>query len=194
MMKEYGAAIIDADELGRAAVAQGQPALAEIERVFGPSYLTPEGELDRVRMAETVFSHPVRREQLNAIVHPHIRRESDRLREMLVRSWGESGWPTMVVHNAALLLECDLAGDVDEIVAVRVSEAQCFRRARLRGGLSEGEVVRRLASQMAQRDKISRADVVIDNRGSLEETRRQVEALCEVWRQGRLAVAPDSGE
>lgn len=187
MMEQHGAAIVDADALGRLAVEPGSHALAEIARRFGPGYIGPDGRLDRARMAAAVFGDAAMRLQLDAIVHPRIRERSDRLRAMLEQSHRESGWPAFIVCNAALLLECDLAGEVDDIAVVRTSEAQCFRRARLRGGLTERQVVERLASQWSQRRKLQSADVVIDNRGGLDATRRQVDALCGRWAKGLRA-------
>jgi dephospho-CoA kinase len=182
MMEERGAATLDADELARQAVEPGSTALEEIRRVFGPEYLKPDGALDRRRMGELVFSRPDSRARLNAIIHPWVIDEMDRrIREL--RSRGKDA-PRCIALNVPLLFEVGMERKVDKTVVVVVDEARRFMRARKRDGLSEREIVNRLAAQWPQRLKARLADYIVDNSGSLEETRRQVDALFREWFPG----------
>ncbi|MCL6500050.1 MAG: dephospho-CoA kinase, partial [Firmicutes bacterium] len=86
MLRELGAEVVDADALAREVVSAGSPALQEIVASFGPEFLLPDGQLDRRKLAERVFSDPAARARLNAIVHPRVRermrQEVDRIRSL----------------------------------------------------------------------------------------------------------------
>ncbi|HPS01708.1 MAG TPA: dephospho-CoA kinase [Candidatus Sumerlaeota bacterium] len=185
MFEELGAAVVDADAIAHEVVEPGQPALEAIRREFGAEYLTEDGALDRGRMAATVFADPVRREALNRIIHPRV---IERMRSEIARFEAQrrqSGQPEVVVLNVPLLLEVALAGLAERVVVVTIREAERFRRVRHRDGLSEREVVARLASQWPQRRKVAAADDVIDNSGTLEATRNQVVDLYREWTRQR---------
>jgi dephospho-CoA kinase len=182
MFERCGADVIDADRLAHEAVEPGRPALAKIAERFGPEYILPDGSLDRKRMAETVFSSPERRAELNEIVHPCVIDEMNRLARELERGAGRKGaGPGMIVLNVPLLLERGLTEELDKIVVVTVGERERTQRAKRRDGLSEEEIARRVAAQWPQEKKAAMADAVIDNSGSLDATRRQVEAIYAHW-------------
>lgn len=174
MFEECGAAVIDADAIAHEVVKPGMPALREIQDVFGPSYLLPNGNLDRKKMAALVFTAPDQKEKLESIIHPRVLEETERQIEHYRALHQRTGQPRAVVLNIPLLFEKGLQRMTDKTVVVVIEEAQRFRRARERDGIGEQEVVRRLAAQWPQRRKISLADYVIENSGSPEAARQQV--------------------
>jgi dephospho-CoA kinase len=169
---DLGAVVVSADQLARAAVAPGSPALTELVAVFGPAILTAQGDLDRKALGQVVFADPAARERLNAITHPAIAR----LAEARLRELRASGVP-LVVYEAALLFEAAAEQRVDAVLVVTIDPA--LQQARLAGrDQLDPEAVRaRIDAQWSQAAKVARADFVIDNSGTLAETRSQVAAL-----------------
>jgi dephospho-CoA kinase len=179
MMRDLGYPVVCADELAREATAPGAPALDEIARTFGPSVLRPTGELDRAALAKIVFQDSSARRTLEAIVHPRVRarevEEIERLRPL----------HPLVVLDVPLLFEAGAQDLCDAVAVVTVPED--VRRQRLAArGMAPEDIARRLAAQMPQDEKARRADHEIDNSGTLEATRAQVQALVR-----RILEGPD---
>jgi len=171
MFTELSADVVDADQLAREVVEPGRPALAEIVELFGREVLLPDGQLDRARVASRIFNDATARERLNAITHPRIRE----------RMWEEvaarSVRPGVLILDIPLLYENGPSGLVEAVIVVWVDRQTQLRRLMERGELDREEALRRIESQMPLDEKRDRADHVIDNTGTLEETRRQVETL-----------------
>jgi dephospho-CoA kinase len=182
MFAEWGATVIDADQLAREVVEPGQPALAEIATAFGPDILLPDGRLDRRKLAAIIFADPSARARLNAITHPRIQERMDA--EVSARR----RQPGVLVVDIPLLFENDRAGLVDKVIVVWVDPETQLGRLRERDGLTVEEARQRIAAQMPLDQKRARADHVIDNTGTVENTRRQVEAI---YREH--ATAPATG-
>ncbi|GAB4259486.1 MAG: dephospho-CoA kinase [Deferrisomatales bacterium] len=168
-----GARIVDADRVAREVVAPGSPALQEIRRTFGPEVIRPDGTLDRPALARRVFGDRRARARLNAIVHPRVAQEVDRQIEAAFREDPDG----LVVYDVPLLFEGGLEGRCDLVVVVYVPRDEQKRRLMARDGLSPEEADARLASQMDIEEKARRADVVLDNRGSVEDLHRQIREL-----------------
>ncbi len=175
MMEEMGAAVIDADVVAREVVEPGGPAWRELVEAFGPSILNADGHLDRRALARLAFADAASLDKLNRATHPHIIAAIRRRLAALA-----AAGTAVAVIDAALLFETGLAAEVDQVWVVTARREQQIARARLRDALEPEEVEARLASQWPIEDKVMRADVVIDNSGTLPETRRQVEAA---WRR-----------
>lgn len=174
MLRELGAEVIDADQVAREVVAPGSPALAEIVEVFGAGVLLPDGTLDRKALAARVFSDDEARRTLNRITHPRVAAETARrIAEASMR-----GLP-LVVYEVPLLVENQLHLGMDGVIVVDVPPALQLRRAVERDGMSEEEARARIAAQATRDERLAAASHVIDNAGSIEHTRAQVEA---VWR------------
>ncbi len=171
MFAQLGAGVIDADQLARDVVEPGQPALEEIATAFGRDTLLPDGRLNRGKLAGIIFADPAARARLNAITHPRIRRRMDA--EIAARRSGSG----VLVVDIPLLYENDRTGTVETVVVVWVSQKTQLRRLRERDGLTVEEARQRIAAQMPLDEKRARADLVVDNSGSRENTRRQVEAI-----------------
>ena len=173
-LSELGCYIVNADNLGHAALEPGQPAHAEVAQAFGPEVLTEEGSIDRRGLGRVVFVDAAARQRLEAILHPDIRR---RERE-LVALWADSVDTGIAVTEAALLFETGSTGRYQRIVVVVAPDEE--RSSRLMAlGLSPEEARQRMASQMKQREKSELADFVVDNGSDLQSTRRQVLRLHE---------------
>jgi dephospho-CoA kinase len=171
MFAQLGADVIDADQLAREVVEPGQPALEEIATAFGQDILLRDGRLDRGKLARIIFADPVARGTLNAITHPRIRERIDA--EITARRSRRG----VLVVDIPLLYENDRTRAVETVIVVWVDATTQLRRLQERDGLSVEEARQRIAAQMPLDEKRARADVVIDNSGSRENTRRQVEAV-----------------
>jgi dephospho-CoA kinase len=165
-----GAPVIDADEIAHQVQRRGGPAFAGIVAEFGDEILGPDGEIDRHRLAQIVFGDPTRLARLNAIVHPKVRAEELRLID-------ENRNRPLVIFMVPLLFENGLEKLTDRVAVVVTQDALRRERLKRRSGWSDSEISARLAAQLPDAEKIKRADFVIDNSGSLEETERQVREL-----------------
>jgi dephospho-CoA kinase len=158
-----GAPIIDADVLAREAVAPGSPGLEKVRQLFGDAAVT-DGGLDRAAVRRIVFADRSARERLEAVIHPEVGRlraeEEARL---------EALGATVVVHEIPLLFEVGLAREFDLVVVVDAPEPVRAERLARDRGLSSDEIQGLMAAQMPAAEKRARADVVIDNAGSLAE-------------------------
>jgi dephospho-CoA kinase len=174
MLRDLGARVIDADEGARAVVEPGQPAFDEIVRTFGPGVRGVDGNVDREKLADLVFSDAGARAKLNAITHPRVRAwMAERM-----QTAADAG-ANVVALDIPLLFESGLESGLDEIVVVWAPEEMQLDRAVSRGG-RDADMRARLKAQIPLDQKRSRATRVIDNSGSLDATRRQVEAL---WKE-----------
>jgi dephospho-CoA kinase len=169
-----GAAVVDADDLARAAVARGTPALARIVTEFGDSVLRPDGTLDRSAMRRLVFGDAAARRRLEAIVHPEV----GRLRAIAEAEAVRRG-ATVVVHDIPLLFETGLEGQFDHVVLVDAPEAERLRRLMELRGLPPAEAHAMVRAQMPAAEKRRRADLVLDNSATLAELE---EAAADAWR------------
>jgi dephospho-CoA kinase len=176
MLAEHGAVVVDADQIARQIVEPGGVALVELVTEFGPRILQPDGTLSRAELARMAFSDPRATTRLNEIMHPLIRAEADRQMAAVPDA-------PVVVYDMPLLVETGQADLVDVVVVVDVPEdIQVERAVRLRG-LDESDVRRRMEVQAAREDRVAAADVVVDNSGTLDETRVAVDKLW-VWLVG----------
>jgi dephospho-CoA kinase len=158
----------------------GTPAWCKIRDHFGPGVLHPDGQLDRQALADIVFADKSKLALLNEITHPAIfARIADRLE-------AHHGQDVVVVLDAALLIEAGLAEGVDVVVVVHSPrEIQVERLAAK--GVGATDARNRIAAQLEPEKRLARADIVIDNGGSLEDLGRQVDKLWEELR-ARLAA------
>lgn len=176
MFRSLGAQIIDADEIAREVVAQGQPALAEIAQRF-PGVLAPNGSLDRTKLGARVFADPAERAALNAIIHPRIQQAFLERTQALAERGIE-----LVIYDAALLIENRLHEWMNGVIVVSVPPQVQLSRLIARDGLDEVQARQRIASQLPLTDKARVATWLIDNQGSLDETRAQVERVWNMLR------------
>lgn len=175
MLEKLGALIIDADQLSRDVVAPGSPALAEISSYFGTETLLPDGSLNRQAVRKLVFSDHTKRQQLEALLHPAIKQLA------LTRiEQARKADTKVVVYMAPLLIEAGATDRVDEIWVVTVQPEVQLSRLMSRDNCNRDQAMHIIAAQMPLTEKENHGVVVIDNSGSLEDTRRQV---LDAWQQ-----------
>jgi len=170
-----GAALVDADQLAREVVAPGSPVLRPLVATFGEEILCANGELDRERLGQIIFSDAAARQELNRIIHPAI---AELAGQRLQQLKGTAGIP-LVAYEAPLLFEAGAEERVDRVLVISIAPEVQLRRLMERDGLEETVARQRIAAQMPQQEKLARADYVIDNSGSFEEALQQVDALWE---------------
>jgi dephospho-CoA kinase len=174
MLRELGAAVVDADEGARAVVEPGTPGLQAVVEEFGPGVLAPDGRLDRAALAEIVFKDPERRARLNAITHPLVGVwAAQRTAEAIAQG------ARIVVHDIPLLFENQRQGQFELVILVYAPDEVAVRRL-LDKGITEEQARARIAAQMPIDEKRRLADLVVDNSDGLPATERQVR---ELWGQ-----------
>ena len=175
MLAEHGAVVIDADQLARDAVLPGSPALQQIGELFGPQAVQTDGSLNRQAVRELIFSQPVKREQLEQILHPAIKKLAlQRLAEARDRG------AKVAVYMAPLLIEANATDRVDEIWVVTVQPNIQLARLMARDNCSRQQAEQIIAAQMPLAEKERFGVIIINNSNSIEDTRQQVEAA---WQQ-----------
>jgi dephospho-CoA kinase len=179
MLRELGAALIDADKVGHEVYAPGTPGFAALCSAFGEEVLTPDGSIDRRALGARVFADAAELARLNAIVHPLIR---DAIRDR-VEALRKGGRYPVVVIEAAVLLEAGWRSLVEEVWLVTASRSHATERLQAQRGLSTSDIESRMARQMSDAERRAAADVVIENDGTIEDLRAALGAL---WAQ-RLA-------
>jgi dephospho-CoA kinase len=170
LLAAFGAERLDFDDLCRRVVAKGAPGLVEVERLFGPKIMTPDGEMDRGKVAKIVFKDKEARKALEAIIHPAAW-------DLMMLDLKALAQRPLVVVEVPLLFEAALDSLFSPVILSFVKERTQKARLRARDGLSRWEAARRLAAQIPMAEKIRRADIVIDNDGSLTKTIRQAKSL-----------------
>lgn len=186
MLSELGGVIIDADKIVRQVQRPGEPAWREIVESFGEEILLPNQELDRAKLGSLVFGNEQNRQRLNSIVHPHVRDERDRQTAAAFAANAQA----VVIWDIPLLIETGIYKEVDKVVVVYVDPDTQLQRLLARDELSPEQAKSRIAAQMSIDEKKQYADYLIDNRGSLEETRAQVLA---VWTELQRGAAERAG-
>ena len=173
LLAERGAVIIDADALARDAVAPGSAGFQAVRERFGDAVLTPDGDLDRAALADVVFADADARADLESIVHPEVRL---RIAQVIADHAGTSD---VVVLDSPLLVETGSHRDVAVVVVVSTAPSTQMQRLIARG-MDEDDARARSATQLPYEAKAAVADVIVDNDGSLDDLRSQVDHL---WRR-----------
>jgi dephospho-CoA kinase len=177
MLELRGAVVFDADALAREAVEPGTPGHDAVVERFGANVLGPGGELDREALASIVFADPAARRDLEAIVHPEVRR----LFAEGCEAYRDDD--VVVVFSAPLLVETGMHTAFEVLVVVSTPvETQMERLLRDRG-MREDSIRARIAAQAPLEEKAAVADVIVDNEGTLEELEGQVDRL---WNDLRI--------
>ena len=169
MLKNAGALIIDADRIARAVVKKGLPAYREIVDHFGSGVLLPDGAINRNVLGDIIFNDPQKKQLLNRIVHPRVKKEVKRQLKQI-----ETTHPKAVaILDTPLLIEAGMHNDLSEIIVVYAPQDIQVKRLMQRDRISEADALARVRSQMPIEEKKQQATIVIDNSGTIENTRRQ---------------------
>jgi dephospho-CoA kinase len=172
-LSDAGAHVVDADKIAREVVKPGTPGYDAIVAFFGRAMLLPDGDIDRKRLGEIIFNQPDKKARLDAIVHPLV---FERSGEMIAQIATETP-DAVVIMDVPLLMEAGMARDLDEVIVVYVPETLQLERLMNRDGIDEQAAMARIRSQMPIEEKRERATLVIDNSGTLSDSRRAALAV-----------------
>jgi len=175
MLRDLGAKIVDADELGHSVMLPYRPAWKKIIRLFGKDILQNNLNIDREKLGKIVFTNQTLLKKLNEITHPEIikliKKEIN-----LVRNKTHNQEKILII-DAALIYEAKMDRLMDKIIVVYINEDEQIKRLIKRNNLSKEEASQRIKSQIPMKEKVKMADYVIDNSNSLDKTKKQVEKI-----------------
>jgi dephospho-CoA kinase len=171
-LAELGAVILDADEIGHEAFKPDTEIWRQVVAAFGRQILTPDGNIDRKKLGNIVFSNPESLSRLNQIMHPRMYA----LVKAQLEEYRRQG-VGVVVLEAPLLLEAGWTSLVDEVWVTIAPEATVLKRLEERTGLSQAESLTRLRSQLPSEERVRQADVVINTDCDLDELKSKVKEL-----------------
>jgi dephospho-CoA kinase len=171
ILAQRDVSVVDTDALARKVVEPNQPALKEIQRAFGDTVISPNGELRRDALARIVFSDPTARQKLEAITHPRIRD----LWKQQIETWRSQKIQTACVV-IPLLFETNAEGEFDATICVACSAATQQKRLLERGWSSE-QIIQRIAAQLPVEKKIAKSNFVAWSEGSLEILAAQLDLM-----------------
>lgn len=177
LLQELGAFVIDSDQLARLVIQRGNPGFDEVISKFGDSILV-NGEIDRAKLAAVVFNDADKRKELEEIIHPLVRQAAEQI-------MGELPKNTVVINEIPLLFETAGANRFDFVISVSVNGENRLARLRARG-MKDYETNQRISAQASDEQRASISDVVLDNNGTLDDLRMQVEKL---WLEQLLPLA-----
>lgn len=166
---ELGCRVLDADQTAREVVRPGTPGLKAVVETFGDEILSPDGTLDRSRMASVVFADEEVRQRLNHILHPFIIARQDEI----LREWETEDKDGIAIVDAALMIESGGYRRFDKLIVVHCRHEAQLERLMLRNNLSRDEAERRISSQMPQEEKQKFADYLIDTSDGFEPARKR---------------------
>ncbi len=177
-LAELGAVILDTDKIGHEAFKPDTEIWRKVVAAFGRQILTPDGNIDRRKLGETVFGNPESLSQLNQTMHPRmynmVKAQLEEYRQQGTR---------VAVLEAPLLLEAGWTSLVDEIWVTTAPEATVLKRLEERSGMSQAESLTRIRSQLPSAERVRRADVVINTDCDLDELKSKVK---ELWQRLEL--------
>ncbi|WP_313800707.1 dephospho-CoA kinase [Cytobacillus sp.] len=173
---EKGITVFDADIEARLAVEKGEEAYYEIISQFGEEVLHVDESIDRGKLGSIIFHNQEKRFVLNNIVHPAVRKRMIMKKEKAVAD-GEK----LIIMDIPLLFESKLTFLVDRTLLVYVDETIQLERLMERNHLSKEDAIARIHSQMPLKEKIQLADAVINNNGTIEETKKQLLDILTNW-------------
>ncbi|MGI5910994.1 MAG: dephospho-CoA kinase [Syntrophomonadaceae bacterium] len=169
IFKKLGAIVLDADQIAREIVKPYQPAWEDIVELFGTEVVNSDQSLNRPKIGEIVFNNPQAMQELNRITHPRIMQYTKNLLNKISMEKPDA----IVVLDVPLLYETKMDMLCQQVIVVWVDRNTQIKRLMERDNLKYEDAVKRINSQMSLDEKARRADAVIDNRGSIMETREK---------------------
>jgi dephospho-CoA kinase len=170
ILKSFGAKVIDADRIAHEVLEPEGKIYKKLISAFGKRILKQGKNIDRDRLAKSVFADKNLLHKLNRIMHPEIIR--------IIRQQIRSSSKRLVVLDAPLLIEKGLSKLTDKLIVVKISRAQQLRRILKKNSmLTKTDISRRIRAQMPLREKLRFADFIIDNNGNIKQTRNRLEKI-----------------
>lgn len=178
IFKKLGSKVIDADKLARKALKKGSVAYKRVVEVFGKSILDSKGYIKRKTLGKIVFNDKKLLADLNKIVHPYV---ISRIENSIKASKNE-----VLIIDAPLICETSLSDLVDVLVVVKASRKNQVDRCVKKFYMKKEDVCKRMACQMPLKEKINKADYIIDNDGTRKETVIQVKQIWQDLKKGEF--------
>jgi dephospho-CoA kinase len=175
VFRKKGAIVLSGDRIGKEVVEENRTVLKELAHTFGQDILNKNGTLNRRKLGEIAFASEESRDKLNRIIHPHLLKE---LRGR-IQNIEEENPRAVVVIDAALIVEWGLEKELDHLIFVESKEENKIKRLQKEKGYSKKEALDRIKSQLPEKVKEKKADVVIRNDEGLAELRTAADG---VWR------------
>jgi dephospho-CoA kinase len=169
-LSQLGAGVIDTDLIAHQITASNGAAIPFIQKQFGAEFIDSSGALDRAKMRQLVFTDPDSRKALEAITHPLIRKETNRLAKQLI----EEKVPYLVFVVPLLIESGNWLPLLDYLVVVDCPEEVQIERVMHRSKLPRNEVERILKAQASRQERITHADMIIENQGSFDSLQAEV--------------------
>jgi dephospho-CoA kinase len=173
ILGELGALVMDADKVAHTTYAPGAPAYDPVIEAFGTGIVTPEGTIDRKKLGPLVFGNPAQLKKLESIVWPATR---DAIRANVLKLRRE-GATSPIIIEAAILIEANWTALFDEIWLVRAPHQSVLERIERQRGLKPAETEARIRAQLPDSEREKHATLIIDNNGTLEQLRAQLEKI-----------------
>ncbi|MCK5581024.1 MAG: dephospho-CoA kinase [Candidatus Omnitrophica bacterium] len=167
-----GAKVLNADDIVHDLLRCGSPCFKKVVNTFGEEILAGK-DIDRKKLAAIIFNNAAKRKHLEGIVHPVVIREIKKE----IKAFRQKNREKVFVVEVPLLFEAKMDKIVDVVVVVKANQKVQFVRVKQRHGLSRRKALKRMKAQMPMKEKIQRADIIIDNRGALREVRGQVKKV-----------------
>jgi len=176
--KEFGAIVYDADFIAKRLINENKALQEKLKKAFCGEIFTDDGRLNSSLLAKTAFSSRKKQNELNAITHPYVHHEL----EKIFREENTQG-TSMLVVEASMLYEAKSEGQYDAILVVTASQDIRLRRSLKKGTLTQIQIQKRMFLQMPEEEKTSRADYVIYNNGSRAELKRKCRDIYDILNQ-----------
>jgi len=169
IFKSFGAELIDADKLAHQCCRPGNKAYKRIIKAFGKEIIGKDKTINRKKLGKIAFNNRGLLKRLNDIIHPGVIRD--------IKSRIRDSKSKVIVLDAPLLIEAGLRRLVDKLIVVRITRSKQIERAKKKTPLSKTDILKRMKSQISQCAKLRFADFIIDNSGTIGETRKQAERI-----------------
>jgi len=169
IFKSFGAKIIDADKLAHKCIRPENPAYKRIVNVFGKDILNKNRTIDREKLARIVFNNKNFLKKLNKIIHPQVIR--------IIKQQINTAKSKIIVLDAPLLIEAGLRQIVDKIIVVKITRKKQIERIKNKTSLGPLDILKIIKSQIPLSRKVRLANFVVDNSGTIGETKKQVERI-----------------
>lgn len=169
IFKSFGAKVIDADKIAHYLLKSGTKSYKKIVSTFGSRILKKNKTINRRRLSQIVFSQRKSLEKLNRIMHPEIMK--------IIKKEIDAARQGIIVIDAPLLVEAGGTNFIDKLIVVNINRKKQIERIQKRMALSKPEILKRIKCQMPLKDKVRLSDFVIDNSGTIENTKKQVKQI-----------------
>ncbi len=168
LFKSRQTKIIDADRLAHGLFNPASKTYKRIVAVFGKAIVKDNRSIDRKKLAGIVFNDKSLLKKLNQIIHPEVIK-------MIKKKINASGGSRIIILDVPLLIEAGLKKMADKLIVVKISQDKQLERIQNKTSLRKSDILKRIRSQIPLREKLRLADFIIDNSGTIRETKKQVE-------------------